>query len=398
MKSEEHGKGRFTFFLFAYWHDKNYKGFLGGNIKIWELAENLAKLGQNVLLFMPDYALLKQRPAFKVVRIPIVDIGLLRPICFNVLAFVMSCWYGLRNKVHVVYMRRFSSIVPLVFSKVAGATFIYEVNDDPYLGYESYSKTKWFFVKRIERINLVHSDRINVVTERIRKRLHRKFNVPLDKMAVIPSCSNTSMFRPMNRQQCLDRIGLDPDKRYVGFIGTFIKVQGPHILIEATSHILNAYPEAMILMVGDGVMRKDLEYLTRKKGLESHVIFTGQVPYPEAAAYINAMDVGTSPFLRTYGETVAVKVYDTLACGRPMVSSDFAKTRNDTSQTGGVIYVEPENPVSLAEGVIKLLSDDNLRSRMGARGREVVVDYFDRERVAKEIVDMTSEIRAGNGS
>ena len=391
MPNTERAGKRLTFFVYAYWHDRNYRGFLGAVIKIWELAENLTEMGHNVFLFIPQYPLPKSHPPFKVVRIPLLNAGFIRPLCFDCLSFLVSIYYGLLKGANAVYMRRFTSILPLLFSRILRIPFIYEVNDDPYLGRDCYSPRKWSVVKAIERMNLRRCDKISVVTQRIKEKLHHDFDIPLGKMVVIPSCSNTSIFKPMNRAKCTKRIGLDPNRRYVGFIGTFIRIQGPHLLIEATPYILKACPDVRILMVGDGVMRGELEDLTLRKNLKDYVIFTGHVPYLEAPAYINAMDVGTAPFLKDFGETVAVKVYDTLACGRPIVSSDFVKTRSDTSQTGAVLFVEPENPKALAEGIIKLLSDEGLRSTMGERGRQSVMKYFDRSQVARRIVQMALE-------
>ena len=67
--SKYKSKKKITFFLFAYWHDPRWKGFVGATVKIWDFAQNLASFGHDVVLFLPGYKIRRSRLAFKLVEI-----------------------------------------------------------------------------------------------------------------------------------------------------------------------------------------------------------------------------------------------------------------------------------------------------------------------------------------
>ena len=62
--------------IFAYWHDKRWKGFVGATVKIWDLAHNMAQLGHDVVLFLPNYDYSKNNLPFRLVQVPLLDFPL----------------------------------------------------------------------------------------------------------------------------------------------------------------------------------------------------------------------------------------------------------------------------------------------------------------------------------
>ena len=78
------------FFLFAYWHDPHWKQFAGATVKIFDLAYNLAALGNKVTLFVPNYNFNKKNIPFRLLEIPFLNFPFLRLVTFNLyLGFVL---------------------------------------------------------------------------------------------------------------------------------------------------------------------------------------------------------------------------------------------------------------------------------------------------------------------
>jgi glycosyltransferase involved in cell wall biosynthesis len=92
------------------------------------------------------------------------------------------------------------------------------------------------------------------------------------------------------------------------------------------------------------------------------------------------------------GESSAVKLFDYLSCGKPVVMSDVGGTGKDFLASEAVILVKPEDPILLADAVNKLLSDPEKRENMGKKGRHYVVSECDRVKLAQAIAELCQKI------
>jgi len=162
-----------TFFLFAYWHDARWKQFVGASIKIWDLANNLHQLGHHVVLFLPRYGFRDLNAPFKIVEIPIIDLPFLRMLSFNLflLFYLMFRRFGARPD--VVYLRRTTTIIPMLYAKLIRTLFFFEVNDDPYHHFLSKKhaplreRLRNELSVRLDEWNLKSSDRAFVISGEI---------------------------------------------------------------------------------------------------------------------------------------------------------------------------------------------------------------------------------------
>lgn len=169
------------YYLFAYWHDPRWKKFAGATVKIWDLAHNLAALGNDVSLFVPRYNIPKTGLPFKIIEIPFVNFPYLRFISFNIILSAVLLKNCFSWKPDVVYVRRMQSIIPMIFAKIFRAIFFFEVNDDPYRQIHHESSRFTFLLRSIVSIkqdewNLKASDAVSVITEEIKKKSFTSIN------------------------------------------------------------------------------------------------------------------------------------------------------------------------------------------------------------------------------
>ncbi len=374
--------------MFAYWHDARFKKRVGGPVKVYELASNLTRLGHDVYLFLPDIGYPERQTTANVIRIPFIDLPLIRFICYQILAFFYSLMLMLRHgRPDIIYVRIMWSFIPMLLGKLFSIPVMLEVNDSPHRAYKGInSRLKRQLTRLIDRISYNMSDHILPVTQGIAENLYSLDDVPLDKLTVLPSGTNTDLFRLLDKESCCKKLGLDTGALYIGFIGTFFRHQGIDTLINSAPLIIQNYPGAKFLMVGDGPMRISWEKKVYENGLDKHFIFTGYVPYEDVPTYCGVMDVCVAPFLKEAEEQSAVKVFDYLACGKPVVISDVGETSGFFLDSGAILTVVPEDHASLAQGIIRLLGNEPLRDDMGKSGRELVCSRFSRIRIA-EIVE-----------
>lgn len=232
------------------------------------------------------------------------------------------------------------------------------------------------------------SDKIIAVTPGIKANLESVYNIPGEKIIVVPNGANTSLFKPLEQDACRKKLGLNPETPYVCFVGNLAPWQGVEFLIKAAPSILFRYPECRFIIVGDGVMKNELLNLSRELKVADRFIFTGVVAYDRVPLYINASDICTAPFILARNAKIGLsplKLYEYMACGKPVVASSIRGVADVLEASEGGISVFPENPEALAEAISKLLENQELRAKLGSKGLSYVTENYSWYSVAKQV-------------
>lgn len=180
-------------------------------------------------------------------------------------------------------------------------------------------------------------------------------------------------------------LGLAPDDFVVGKIARLFELKGHEYLLAAAPDIVRANPKVMFLLVGDGVLRHELENQIVDLGLERHFIFVGLVPPGEVPRYVGCMDALVHLSLR---EGLARALPQAMAAGKPVISFDIDGAAEVVKNEETGFLLPPKDVEALKRAVIRLLQDRNLASRMGARGRELVKEKFSQQTMVRQIHEL----------
>lgn len=387
-----------TNFFLVYYGSFNTRS--GSNIHILELLGNLKKY-TNVTMFAPGQKSVNRNlPGVKYV--PVIDNKyLVQPSYELMLPFYLLGSF-LKNKPDILYLRQNSfPIFPIVLCRILRVPSVVEVNglvldelkvnNSKSFAYRVFSQLALYS----EKLNYRYCDRIVSVTDKLKEELVKMYSIPESKISVINNGANTDLFKPLNQDKAKSEIGLDPSMKYICFSGNLAAWQGVEFLISSAPLILKKCPEVRFLIVGDGVMKDKLLETTSKLGLLDKFVFTGRVPYEMVPLYINAADVCVAPFIKGRNEKIglsALKTYEYLACGKPIIASSIPGVKDLIDFSLGGISVSPENPEELADAVIKLIQDEDLRTLMGESGRKYVFENHSWNGVARKILDMCNDV------
>jgi glycosyltransferase involved in cell wall biosynthesis len=190
-----------------------------------------------------------------------------------------------------------------------------------------------------------------------------------DKVISIPNGVNLEEFDvPYSKEECRERLSLSKDARVVLFMGSLSPQKAPDVLVKAVPAIVASVPTAIILVVGSGVMRQKLEELTRDLDVSRSVRFEGVAEYTSRSVYYKASDVLVLPSVE---ETFGIVLLEASASALPMVVSDLPTFKWIIKDGFNGFVVAKGSEGDLAQAVIRLLTEDELRSRMGqdARGQ-----------------------------
>ncbi len=149
------------------------------------------------------------------------------------------------------------------------------------------------------------------------------------------------------------------------FLGRFRYYKGLPVLLEA----MKSVPSAVLTLAGDGPLRPKLEGLSSTLGLEGRVAFTGDIDEGRLPDLYRGHDLFVLPSDRP-GETFGIAMLEAMACGLPCISTELGTGTswlNRHGETG--LVVPPGDPRALAEAILQLSSNPELRRQMGAEAR-----------------------------
>jgi glycosyltransferase involved in cell wall biosynthesis len=209
-----------------------------------------------------------------------------------------------------------------------------------------------------------------------------------------------------------DLIGLDPDRVVVGGNGTvaahvrpgpwpevpavgYVSGAAPgrgiDRLIEAAREVRSAIPDTRLLLWLIATGPADVEFIASLRGATSgdDWIEIGTAPYAELGTTLARATVLTIPQPASDYADVAlpVKLFDSMAAGRPLVVTPRRETAAIVERGGAGLVAADDNPASIAEACVRLLADDALARRMGAAGRAMAEREFDWPIVGNRIAD-----------
>jgi len=262
-----------------------------------------------------------------------------------------------------------------------------------------FNKLKMKFWDYIEILAAKKADAVISVSQGIKDILVEK-GVDRNKIFVVPNGANVNLFKPIDELEKTIKYlrqlyGINKNDYVIVFVGNFEPHHGIEYLIKSAPLILREFPNTKFLIVGDGPIKNELVNLVDKLNLSDEIIFTGRIDYEKIPFYINLASVCVAPFIRARNEKIGLsplKIYEYLACGKPVIASDIKGAGDLLRHSNAGIAVKPEDPVELANAIIKLLKDEELRRQMGENGRKVVVNNYSWDHTAKKTIEVFEKI------
>jgi len=210
---------------------------------------------------------------------------------------------------------------------------------------------------------------------------------PRDKFTTIYSGMDVEPFAAASdhRLKTRDEFGFTDQHVVIGKIARLFHLKGHEYLIEAAGRVVQQCPHVRFLLVGDGLLREELQRQIAEADLSDYFRFVGLVPPGRIPALLGAMDVLVHVSLR---EGLARALPQALIAGKPVVSYDVDGAREVaiTGETG--FLVPPKQVGPLADALIELASDSQLRERMGQEGKERFTEQFRHETMTRQLHEL----------
>ena len=278
--------------------------------------------------------------------------------------------------------------------KEKGIPFIYEIRafwEDAAVDRGAFSeKSLQYKLRRSHETKVVASaDRVIVICDGLKQDLLER-GVSGDKIYVVRNGVDCEQFMPLPVEEELKSKLLLDRQKVIGFIVSFFNFEGLQDLILAMKHIKEESSNIKLLLVGSGQIHEQLEELVVQHSLKDKVIFTGRVPHDQVSHYYSIIDVLVYPRLRKrITELVTpLKPLEAMAMAKPVIVSDVGGLKELINCAGTAKIFEAGNVMQLAKTCMQLCQDDELRSSIGEKARENVMESWGWKKRAEESLNV----------
>jgi glycosyltransferase involved in cell wall biosynthesis len=229
----------------------------------------------------------------------------------------------------------------------------------------------------LERTAFYRADHVIVLTPTMKEFYLDKYEISPDRLTPIPFGVDDDLFTPSLDQEPEPRI------TYVGNLGTFYAFE-PYL--RAFSRLDDEYE---LYIIGWGEERERLEELCSELGIDDRVTFTGRVPREQVAEYLASATLNWVPLETDYELDYArpTKLLEGMAVGTPFVGSPLAEMEVISERSNAGIITNNE-PAEIAQAMEKILTNDEIRSKMEQRSVNFIEDNHRWPQLSKQMRDV----------
>ena len=201
------------------------------------------------------------------------------------------------------------------------------------------------------------------------------------KIEITPFGVDMKLFNPNKRTREAD------DHFVVGTVKTLTSKYGIDYLLEAVAIIKNEHPEIPIRLRIAGKGKQEIQYkdFARVLGIDQITTWLGFISQEDAAKEWANMDIAIIPSIL---ESFGVSAVEAEASGTPVIISDVPGLEEATKPGVTSLVVPRKNERALAEAIIKLHDDEELRKQMGTAGRKFVSEHFEINKCFEDVEDV----------
>lgn len=294
--------------------------------------------------------------------------------------------------------------------------FVHTYHGHIFHSYYGRLKTRLFLLIEKVLARLV-TDRIVVISPQQYREIHEEFGVGRARQfRVIPLGLDTNAFADWERRQETLRteLGAGPDDILVGIVGRLTEVKNHALFLEMAARFKERFAadprlrnRVRFIIIGDGNLREKLEAQARALSFEDEIKFLGMRSDPEN--FYPALDVVA---LSSLNEGTPLTLIEAMANARPLIATEVggvvdllgeemaleetasgseAESKNFRICEHG-IGVRPNDAAAFAEGLARLVRDEDLRRAMGAGGRRFVEQHYSKQRLLKDVANLYREL------
>jgi glycogen synthase len=366
----------------------------GGVVVIVELANKFAELGHDVTILTPDLEWKGEKYEPQLNEKIIVQ-KVFTPSRSNLKIAARRCQKNMREKgIELGRQNNYDFILSIFhpFHLVPKAAIdcgkelqkpvLIKVDDAIYEKAKGIKKIQRKIEKMYNSKTLQNADKVLVMNDFTKKLVNEYYNVSGSRISIVTNGTDLEKFYNSREN----------NKRII-FSGAMYHHRGVDVLLDCASKVIDKINDVEFLLLGDGPEMIRLREFVNKNNLSKNIIFKGWVKREEIPEFLAKSSIGIGP-LRSTDVTkgaLPIKVLEYMASSLPILAIK-GTLPEDILKDGNNGYVI-ENSKELAQKIIHILKNDDLRDQMGGNSNKMV-QKFDWKNVVKSILDEYESINS----
>lgn len=230
-------------------------------------------------------------------------------------------------------------------------------------------------------------DRYICISSFVRQAMEVNLGIRANQVATIPEFLDL-------RHLALPREERAPDEgpRTILYVGRLVREKGVGTLLEAFRRVVQTGSDARLVVVGDGGTRRELEAWSTAHGLGERVVFLGWVGHTGVAHYYQRADIVVVP--SAWPEPLGIVVLEALYFGKAVIATRRGGILDVIEDGVNGLLVPHADPSALADAMLLLLNDPELRERLGKAGPGTIAERFAPDELTRRTLDVYQELAA----
>lgn len=250
------------------------------------------------------------------------------------------------------------------------------------------------YVHQMEWRLTYESFRVIVNSQHMVDELRGSFDLPLNKIDVIPNGVTPENFRidfPDNEKRAFRQSFAGESQKIVLYVGRLVNEKGVQVLIDAAPKVIQQYPETQFLIVGTGYFMETLKAQANYLGVAHNVRFLGYVADSDLLKLYQITDAVAIPSLY---EPFGIVALEGMAAGAPVVVSDVGGLRDFVEHMQNGVTTYAGNSDSLAWGILQVLRDSGLAHHLNQTATKAVEEVYNWKMITKKTQETYEKVFA----
>jgi glycosyltransferase involved in cell wall biosynthesis len=359
----------------------------GGVVVIIELANKFAELGHDVTILTPnlEWSGKKYEPTLNK---KIIVHKISTPSKSNLKIAARRCRDNIKKKgIELGKQNNFDFILTIFHpfhlvpkaaidcGKELGKPVLIKIDDAIYEKAKGIKKIQRKIEKMYNSKTLQNADKVLVMNDFTKKLVNNYYSVSNNKISIVSNGTNLEKFYSHKK-----------NNNRIIFSGAMYNHRGLDVLLNCASRVIDEINDVEFLLLGDGPEMVKLQEFVKKNNLSKNIIFKGWVEREEIPEFLASSSIGIGP-LRITDVTkgaLPIKILEYMASSLPILAMNETLPEDILKNEVNGYFIQDSR--ELAEKIIHILKNDDLRNQMSKNSNEMV-QKFDWKYVAESIIN-----------
>ena len=305
-----------------------------------------------------------------------------KKIIYDVLMFFKARKVVSQDKFDLIHAVEESAFIARKLQKYSGVPYIYDMDSSlPQQIVEKYGFLSFLLpvLEKMEKKAVTGSIGVLAVCKSIEETAMR-----YDPSKLVQRLEDISLLSEGTPRQIDASKRINANGPIVMYIGNLEKYQGIDLLLDSFQIASNEVPEAQLVIIGGS--QNDIQFYKNRSarlGIVQKTLFIGPRPISDLGVYLSQADLLVSP--RIKGHNTPMKIYSYLDSGKPILATRL--TTHTQVLDDEIAYLTEPDTLSMASGIVHLLSDESLRYQLARQARKRAQEKYTFEAFSRKLSD-----------